>query len=436
MLKIKLGLGGFLVLSTLVTAILPTSAANWPRFRGPNGTGIAQDKNIPVKWSDQDGVLWKAPIPGVGNSSPIVWGDRVFVQSASADGKERMLLSLSTADGKLLWARSLPGTTARINARNSLASATPATDGERVYTAFWDGEEVTLYAFDFAGKQLWKRGIGGFVSQHGAGASPVVCGDKVIFLNDQDKYKEDKKKGTREPGGPSELLALDAKTGKLAWEVKRQPHRACYGAPLILEKPNGKQELLVATTTGVHGYDPQTGRENWHWNWTFSGMALRMVGCPVYHQGMLFLSSGDGSGERNFACIKVGDQGDVTKSNLLWQTKKRTSPYVPCVLASGDYLFFVNDQGLAECHVAKTGELVWSERLGVGVTASPVLIDGKIYTIDEAGTAFVLAAGPQFKILAKNSMGESVMASPAVADGRLYIRGKNHLFCIAKPAGK
>src|SRR5262249_37151492 len=155
---------------------------------------------------------------------------------------------------------------------------------------------------DFKGNQLWKREFGGFISQHGAGASPVVYQGKVFFLNDQDKDKESKKKGPKEKGGPSKLLALDGKTGQTVWEVERQPHRACYAAPFLLERPDGRAELILTTTTGVHGYDPQNGQENWVWHWKFTGMLLRMVGSPLYHQGLLFLASGDGSGERHFAC--------------------------------------------------------------------------------------------------------------------------------------
>jgi outer membrane protein assembly factor BamB len=424
----KRTLGLFVIVCAVAATVQPATAENWARFRGPNGTGIALDKNIPVKWSESDGILWKAPIPGVGNSSPIIWGDRIFIQSATEDGKARLLLCLNAADGKVVWSQSLPGARAKIHANNSLASATPATDGERVYAAFWDGTAVTLYAYDFKGNELWNRNLGTFVSQHGAGASPIVHDGKVFFLNDQDK----------DQNGPSKLLALDAKTGNIVWTVSREPYRASYSAPFVLEKPNGRSELIVATTTGIQGYDLKSGQENWVYHIKFTGkMPLRMVGSPVYSDGLIFAACGDGSGVRHFACIRPGDHGDVSKTNLTWETTKKSSPYVPCVLTSGEHLYFVNDQGMAECQVARTGKTVWSERLGVGsVTASPILVDGKIYTAAVDGTVFVFAAAPEFKLLARNSLGESVRASPAVANDRLYIRGLSHLFCIGKPAAK
>src|SRR5262249_43809549 len=153
---------------------------NWPRFRGPNGSGTAADKDIPVAWTDKD-ILWKTALPGVGNSSPIVWGDRLFLQSASRDGKERMLLCVDANSGKVLWSKSAPGSRARIHPKNTLASGTPATDGERVYAAFWDGKHLSLAAYDFKGELLWNKDLGEFVSQHGAGHSPVVWRDHVYL---------------------------------------------------------------------------------------------------------------------------------------------------------------------------------------------------------------------------------------------------------------
>ncbi|MBV9123491.1 MAG: PQQ-binding-like beta-propeller repeat protein, partial [Planctomycetes bacterium] len=157
----------------------PTAvAANWPRFRGPNGTGIATQSDIPIRWTEQEGVLWKTSLPGAGNSSPVVWGDRVFLQSSSADGKERSLLCLKATDGKLLWSRAVSGSQARMHTKNTLASSTPATDGERVYALFWDGQDLLLTAYDFQGQLIWKRELGAFTSQHGAGTSPIVWKDK------------------------------------------------------------------------------------------------------------------------------------------------------------------------------------------------------------------------------------------------------------------
>jgi outer membrane protein assembly factor BamB len=404
-------------LPVLLLTITAVDAANWPRFRGPNGTGVAADKDIPVKWDEQSGILWKVALPGRGNSSPIVWGKRLFAQTASKDGKERMLLCIDVTDGKTLWSRTVPGNMGRTHLKNTLASSTPATDGQRVYAAFWDGKDVAMTAYDFDGNLLWRRDLGKFVSQHGAGASPVVYGDKVLFANDQD--------------GLAVLLALDARTGQTAWDVPRKAHRACYSAPFLLEEPGSPPEIVVAGTGGITGYNPDTGKVNWHWNWVFDRMALRATGSPIFAHGMIFACTGDGDGSRHMVAVRLERNGSGTHPILAWQNK-RAFPYVPTLLTHGEHLYFVNDKGIAACYVAKTGELVWSERLEGTLTSSPILIDGKIYAAMEDGDVYVLAAEPTFRVLAKNSLGEPVIATPAVADHRLFIRGQEHLFCIGK----
>jgi outer membrane protein assembly factor BamB len=416
----RFGLRLALILGAAAVLAGPAAAGNWPRFRGPNGTGVSDDKDIPVGWADKD-VLWKTALPGLGNSSPIVWGDRLFIQSASADGKERLLLGVDVATGKVRWQKSVPGERARTHPKNTLATSTPATDGKRVYALFWDGQDIALHAYDLDGKPLWQTPLGPFTSQHGVGHSPMVYDGKVVVANDQD--------------GSAALVAVDAETGKVAWQAKRQAFRTCYSTPFVLDNASDGPELIVASTAGVTGYDPKSGTENWHWHWSFAGMALRTVASPVAVAGLIVANSGEGSGARDTVAVKVGSKGEDTKGNLAWE-QRRDLPYVPCFLARGDYLYSVTDAGTAACRVAKTGEIVWSERLGSAVSASPVMIDGKVYVCGEDGDVYVFAAEPTFKLLAKDSVGEPIIATPAVADGRLFIRGKTHLFCIGKPAGK
>lgn len=402
----------------------PGQAADWPRFRGPNGTGIATDTDIPVRWNEQSGVLWKVAIPGHGNSSPIVWGQQVFVQTASDDGAERSLICLNAADGKTLWTAKVQGRRARTHKKNTMASSTPATDGERVYAMFWDGTEVSIHAYDMKGKHLWQQPLGGFTSQHGPGTSPIVVGDKVILADDQD--------------GSAVLYALDAKTGQIAWQRPRKGFRTCYSTPFVLEQPGQAPELIVVSTAGITSYQPQTGAENWHWTWNFEHAPLRTVASPVFSQGLIFANSGDGAGDRHTVAVRAGGKGDVTSTNLVWENKKKLAlPYVPSFLAWGDHLYFVDDKGFAACYVARTGKEIWRERLGnTDISASPILVNGKIYAVNEAGTVYVFEAAPAFKLLAKNSVGEKVEATPAVADGRLLIRGESHLFCIGQPPAK
>jgi outer membrane protein assembly factor BamB len=413
-----------LFLSLILSVVAaPALAGNWPRFRGPNGTGVAADKDIPIRWNEKEGIRWKIPLPGLGNSSPIVWGDRLFLQTASADCRERSLLCIAVGDGKVLWSRSIPGRRAPTHPKNTLASATPSTDGERVYAAFWDGKDILMKAFDFAGKEVWSRDLGLFESQHGAGASPIVCKDKVIFANDQD--------------GTSTLVALNARTGAIAWQDERPAYRACYSAPFLRESAGAPPELVLVSTMEVTGYDLETGSKNWTWHWKFtSQMPLRTTGSPVYSDGTLFAISGDGGGDRHMVAVHLGGVGKAAQPRLLWENKK-DFPYVPSLLCRGSHLYFVNDKGVAGCYVAKTGERVWYERLpGATFVSSPVLIDGKVYAASEQGDVFVLAAEPAFQLLARNALGERVVATPAVAEGRLFIRGQRHLFCIGKGAGR
>jgi outer membrane protein assembly factor BamB len=411
----KVALTLFLALGTAAGITGMAFADNWPRFRGPNGTGIANDKDVPVEWNERDGILWKTPIPGAGHSSPVVWHHRIFVQSATPEADGRLLLCVNAADGKVLWSRSMPATRAHINEHNSWASSTPAVDGKRVYAVFWDGHDMLVTAHDLNGKFLWKHDLGSFTSQHGAAVSPMVCNAKVIVANDQD--------------GSAELVALDARTGDVAWQAPRKAFRACYSTPFVLERQGKAKRLIVASTAGITSYDPQTGREDWNWKWPFTGMALRTVASPVATEGLIIASSGDGNGSRDAVAVRANGDGGATR---VWE-KKRDMPYVPTMLAWGEYVYWVHDKGLAiGCMVAKTGKTVWSERLGEPVSASPVLIDGKIYVVGEQGTVFVFKAGPTYQRLAKNSVGEGVMATPAVADNRLFIRGGEHLICIGK----
>jgi outer membrane protein assembly factor BamB len=400
------------------------AAGDWPRFRGPNGTGAAGDKDVPVKWT-QKNILWKTAIPGIGHSSPIVHGGRVFLQSASEDGEERWLISLDAANGEILWKTPSSGQSARKHTLNSLASSTPATDGQRVYSAYWDGRDIHLGAFDFKdGKPIWQKDLGGFKSQHGFGHSPMLIDGKVILANDQD--------------GSSHVLALDAKSGDKVWETARKPFRACYSTPFIHAKPDGGKELIVASTAGITAYNPADGKANWWYTWSFSGMPLRTVASPILTNGLVVATSGDGSGVRDTIAVKLGDKGDVTADNLAWQNR-RNQPfsYVPCLLAHGDSIFSVHDKGFVSCHLASSGEEVWSERLDAsGFTASPVLVDGKIYAVANRGSVYIYEAAAKFKLLAKNSMGERVSSTPAVAENRLFIRGEEHLFCIGRPSAK
>jgi outer membrane protein assembly factor BamB len=405
------------LLPVALLSVLALTGADWTRFRGPNGTGIAADRDVPVEWTDRN-ILWKTALPGSGHSSPIVVKGKVYLLSATR--KERLLVCLDAAKGKLLWSKAVPGQVGMTHHKSSLASATPCSDGERVYCVFWDGNHVGLYAYGLDGKRLWERDLGPFRSQHGQGFSPIVYGGKVIVNNDQD--------------GKATLQAFHAKDGSPAWSVKRRAFRACYSTPFVLEQGTSAPELIVASTAGLTGYNP-AGKEVWHYTWSFPVKPLRTVGSPVAGDGLVFLGSGDGDGSRAMIAVKLGGKGDVTRTHLAWE-KDSGTPYVPCMLFYKHHLYTINDFGTVNCCAPRTGKELWRARLGRGTTvsASPVLIDGKVYAPDEKGDVFVYAARPEgYKLLARNKLGEPISSTPAVAGGRLYIRGSKHLFCIGKP---
>ena len=394
-----------------VLSVGTLAAADWPRFRGVNGLGVADATPLPTTWSDTAGVAWKTALPGTGNSSPIVAGGKVYVQASSTDATERLLICLDAKTGAIDWSAPRPGGKAHAHAKNSLASSTPAADAERVYGVFWDGREVALAAYDLAGKPLWSKVLGGYVSQHGVGMSPVAHAGKVYVNYDQD--------------GAAEFDCFDGKTGERLWSAPRKPYRACYSSALVREV-GGTVEVINASSAGVTAYDPDTGSVRWNWVWKFDGMALRTVGSPVLVGDTLVAVSGDGGGSRSMVALKLGEP-----PTLLWEKRKET-PYVPGPLVKGEHLYWVTDGGLATCAELATGKILWSERaFSKAVSASPLLAGDNVVAVAEDGKAVVFRATPKgFEKVAENALGEAVFASPAAADGRLYLRGSRHLYAL------
>ncbi len=408
----------------------PAGANHWDRFRGPNGSGKVDDPGIPLTFGPNKDLLWKVALPGTGNSSPVIWGQRLFLHAASADGKSRSLLCLDVADGKTLWQQSIPGAQVKIRADSSFASSTPTTDGQAIYVSFWDGTDILLSAYDFDGKRLWSKNLGPFNSQHGAAASPILYKDKVILANDMDKDDFTTKKPNARP---SMLIALDKRTGELVWETPRVAERACYSAPFLRQAPGRSDpELVVTSTTAITGYDLESGSVLWeakNWQEPSGKGPLRTVASPAILGDVLCVCSGGDAG-RYAIGLSLPAAGKAPAP--LWDNRK-DFPYVASPLAHGAHFYFVNDAGFAGCYEARTGKRIWFERLAdSGFHASPLLIDGKIYATSAAGAVYVVAAEPTYRLLAHNELGEVVRATAAVAGGRLYIRGERHLFCIGK----
>ncbi|HKN84223.1 MAG TPA: PQQ-binding-like beta-propeller repeat protein [Pyrinomonadaceae bacterium] len=434
-----------IVLTVLLVAVgflaSQASAGNWPQWRGPDGSGISNEKNLPLEWSPSRNIKWKTPIEGRSHSSPIVWGNRVFLTTAiegpvvpgakavkHMDGDREFLhpdsigadhkhtfkvLCLDRDSGKLLWqATAWEGTPYdNRHRKGSYAASTPATDGRLVYAFF--GTEG-LYAYDFKGKLAWKTPLGnlGTVGM-GTGTSPILFDDFVIVQCDE------------ENGASSFIVALDKKTGKEVWKTPRKV-QVSWATPILVRGAT-RTELITSGTEFVISYDPATGKELWR----HKGVESNAIPSPVANSEMVFLSAGFPA--KIAMAIRLGGSGDLTGTpNVLWTYAKGTA-YVPSPILYGDYLYLTTDRGVLTCIAAKTGEVKYEGgRIPIPATftASPVAFDGKILMTSEDGDTFIVKSGPKHEILGTNSIGEPVYASPAIADGRIFIRGEKNLYCI------
>lgn len=413
-------LSSFIVFCLLELAAL---AENWPQFRGPGGQGTATEANLPLKWSATENVAWKTPLPGESWSSPVVWGEHVLVTTATDGGESCRVLSLERKTGKLLWNKEVfKQVPRRKEGRNTYATPTPATDGERVYACFGDG---SFAALNFAGGVVWTNRDYKFHGQHGLGSSPILYRGLLIMARDGSSEGEDKKLGWQTPWDQSRVIALDAKTGKERWQGKRGLSRISHGVPVIWEH-DGRAEIVSEAGDVVQGFDVQTGERLWSNEVIGEGK----VPSTVIGGGLVFTAGGWG-GKETIKAFKLGGKGDQKESNLVWEQKKGM-PKVPSMIYVKPHLFAITDGGVATCMKADTGELVWQERVGGNFSATPVAAEGRVYFLGDNGETTVIEAGPEFKVLAKNPLGEKVQASMAVSQGQLFIRTEKNLFCIGK----
>jgi outer membrane protein assembly factor BamB len=431
---------------------LAARAGDWPGWRGPRGDGISDEKNVPLHWSKTENIAWKTEIPGRGYSSPVIWGDRIFLTTCEeklvpdlgattvgllasplSSGPmlaqsclfpkrptlhygPRTLLCLDRKDGKLLWQKT--AVTCPLEGKhklNSFASSTPATDGKYVYVTFLEAPKYQAYCYDFDGNLIWSKTPGEFRSVHGFCSPPILYKDLVILNADQDA-----KQGTE-----SYLVALDKKTGEEKWRTERPNHTRSYCPPLLIEAA-GKKQLVFSGSKCVASYDPDTGKQIW----IVQGPTEQFVASLVYSNGVLFLTYG--FPKLGVMGIDPTGTGDVTNSHVLYNVSPGGG-YVPSPIAHGDYFYVVKDEGLGFCYEAKTGKAMWKkERMGKHHSASPVSANGHLYFLDDEGIMWVLKPGPTFEVVAKNELGEECYASPAIAHGQMFIRTLNHLYCIGK----
>ncbi len=409
-----------LATSILIPALTPLGGAAqqpvgpWAQFRGPGGQGHSTERGLPATWSSTVNIVWKTPLPGGGTSSPIVAGSRIFLtcySGVAAEGLKRHLVCLDRSSGKVLWDRAVAAKLPeqeRIREEHGYASSTPVADAERVYAFFGKSGVV---AFDHAGRQLWQSDVGSGLNGWGSAASPVLYGELVIVNASVES---------------DSLVALDRKTGQERWRAGGI--KESWNTPILVQSPTGKAELVLAIFGKVLGFDPASGRQLWSCN---TDIGWYMVPSLVARDGIVYCIGGRQGGA---LAVRTGGQGDVTGSRRLWTLRKGSNVTSPVLV--GDHLYWMHENlGIALCVEAKTGRLVYEERVPARlgqVYGSPIVADGKIFYPSRGGQTVVVPASPRFQVLAVNDLrdGSSFNACPAVAGGKLLIRSDKYLYCI------
>jgi outer membrane protein assembly factor BamB len=393
----------------LVLTAITARAEDWSEFRGSTGQGHSTERGVPFEWSESRNVLWKTPVPGLGWSSPVVAGGRVWLTTATDKGGTSLrALAFDTETGREVVNVEVfrVSGSENLNPKNSRASPTPIVEGNRVYVHF--GADGTA-ALTTSGEIVWKTRLA-YESQHGNGGSPVVYRDLLIFNCD----------GSDE----AFVVGLDKRTGKVRWKTpRRQPADQAYSTPLVI-RVGERDQLLSVGAYRATAYDPDSGKEIWRVNYRdgFSNVPR-----PVYGHGIAYIATG--FQVPTLIAVRVDGKDDVTKTHLAW-TLRRSAPYTPSPLLVGNELYVVNDIGIASCLDAKTGTTRWQERLGGNYSASPVFADGRIYFLSEEGVATVIEPGTAFHKLATNELDGATLASMAVSGGSIFIRSRTDLYRI------
>jgi outer membrane protein assembly factor BamB len=439
-----------ILLVLIVAAAGSVHAQNWPHWRGPLASGVSPETGLPSRWSATEGIAWKAAIRGLGVSSPIVWGNRVFVTSQVGTGASRqgprlaqgadataagerslgagagtgagaaggditfLVTAFDRNTGARLWeaGTKAEGPMPSVHDKHNMASSSPVTDGERVYAWFATGQ---LVAVDMAGKTVWTKHLGTdyspFEINWGHGSSPTVHKGQLLLICYHDKA--------------SYLLSLDAATGDVRWKSDQPPGVTSYSTPIVVETAGGGAEIVVNSSAGIAGHSAATGEVLWR----FDEQNRFPVPMPAVHEGIIYTSRGYRSSP--FMAIRPGGKGDITSSHVVWRVPSG-APYISSLVHDNGLIYMVGDVGVLTVTDAKTGERLFQERIGGVYSASPVAADGKVYLLSEDGETIVLSAGRTPSILARNRLDARQLASPAIAGGRLFIRSDDVLYAIGK----
>ncbi|MCG8583920.1 MAG: PQQ-binding-like beta-propeller repeat protein, partial [Pirellulales bacterium] len=371
------------------------TAQDWPRFRGPNGSGVSSAKTVPTKWTKDD-FNWVVELPGSGHSSPVVWGEKLFVTSADEDAGKYYVICIDTGRGAITWQKAFGFAKQKKHKKNSFATNTPAVDADHVYVLQQNSEDSRLIALDHTGDQVWSHSVGPFKSGHGTGVSPIVHKDLVVVANDH--------------GGASSLLGIDRMTGKQRWKIDRTSSRASYSTPCVFH-PKGREPELIFTDMhhGITAVDPTSGKVNWEIS-VFGTFKQRAIASPVVVGDLVIGSSGFTTAEKNVVAVRPSADG--SKAKEVYRVSK-TVPHIPTPLIYNGLMFLWTDRGgIVSCYDAKTGKQHWIKRIGGDFWGSPICIDGKIYAADGDGRVHVIRAADKFELVAENDLGFPTSATP------------------------
>jgi outer membrane protein assembly factor BamB len=402
-----------LALPILIT-LQTLKAEEWTSFRGPQGTGVTLQTNVPTKW-DSKSIVWKTNLPGVGQSSPIHWDGKLFLTTATDGGKTRHTLCVDKASGKILWNQSVSSNSPEdVHRMNTHATPSCVTDGERVISFFGP---AGLHCYDLTGKPQWSRtDLGDFPGAWGIAGSPIILGDTVIQNCDS--------------AGPSYLLAVDKKTGKTRWKTPRnEKPKGGWSTPILINT-GSRNELVLNGEFGVKGYDPQNGRELWFCK-SFNGRGSPV---PFFAHGLVYTVNGKPG---DIYVVKPGGSGDVTKTRMAWHAKRRGGRDLPAPAVIGNHVLVTAMSGVTSCYDAKTGADQWPEagRIDGAFSGAPLIANGLYYIQNEAGTTYVLRPGKKLDVVARNALpskpGEIFRATIVPVDGKVFLRSSKALYCVS-----
>ena len=414
-------------------ALQTAQAQNWPQWRGPNGDSVSKETGLPINWGENSNLLWKTQLPPWGNSTPVIWGDAIFLTSHQDD--KLLVLKINKTNGKIEWTHEVGQGTAKregdkreqkFHKLHNLASPSAVTDGNKVVFHFGSGN---LLAFDFAGNQLWKRNLaedyGAYTIWWGHANSPVLHENLVISVCMQDSLN-----GVREKLAPSYLVAHNLENGLEMWKSMRMTGAEAeqcdsYTTPVFHGSGDARQ-MLVMGGNQLDAYNPKTGQQIWSLPGLIGG---RTITGPTVWQNMVLLTQGQ---RGPLQAVRLGGQGELDKNKVVAWKDDQGTPDSCCPVVWEDLVFTVADNGIASCYDVRNGQRKWRERLKGDFKASPVAIGGRIYFLNTQGMCTVVSASPRFDKLTENQLNDETLASPSVSDRRLYIRGKNALYCIGK----